>query len=65
MKHAEIIRMALEAGLPLIHGRFLTEHQEKFAELLVAAERAACMACYSPDNSAIDWMDAMEARGEP
>lgn len=37
-----IKELAEKAGLPLIHGEFMTASQEKFAELVAAAEREAC-----------------------
>lgn len=46
MTRDEINRMAQEADLTLIHGRFLTEQQEKFARLVAAAEREACAVMY-------------------
>jgi len=28
-------------------------------------ERAACLACYSPDDTATDWADKINARSKP
>lgn len=36
----------------------------RFAELVAAHERDACLNCYSPDDTATDWADKIRARGE-
>lgn len=35
-----------------------------FAALVEAAEREACLKCYSPDDTATDWADKIRARGQ-
>ena len=40
--NARIQELAREAGLDLIHGRFMTASQEKFAELIVAECAELC-----------------------
>ena len=37
---------------------------ERFAELIRQDEREACLACYSPDDTANDWADKIRSRGE-
>ena len=37
---------------------------ERFAELIRADERDACLACYSPDDTANDWADKIRSRGD-
>ena len=34
-----------------------------FAQTAAAAEREACLNCYSPDDTATDWADKIRARG--
>ena len=33
------------------------------AKAMIAAEREACLNCYSPDDTATDWADKIRARG--
>ena len=40
------------------------EKAMKLVSEAVKYEREACMNCYSPDDSAADWMDKMKARGQ-
>lgn len=37
---------------------------ERFAKLVAAEERQACLDCYSPDDTATDWADKIKARGQ-
>lgn len=34
------------------------------AKSMIAAEREACLNCYSPDDTATDWADKIRARGD-
>lgn len=52
-----VIEMAREAGEVLDK-----EWLERFAELVRADEREACLNCYSPDDTATDWADKIRAR---
>jgi hypothetical protein len=45
--------------MQLIH----TNLREKFNKA-VLEEREACLNCYSPDDTAQDWIDKIKARGE-
>ena len=38
---------------------------ERFAEMIRADERKACLNCYSPDDTAQDWIEKIKARSEP
>ena len=40
------------------------EDLERFAELVRQDEREACLACYSPDDTATDWADKIRGRTE-
>jgi hypothetical protein len=69
MNTDDIIRMAREAGLvkpshPFNPWGAGQEALERFAALVAAAEREACLQCYSPDDSATDWADKIRARGQ-
>lgn len=35
----------------------------RFAAIIRADEREACLNCYSPDDTATDWADKIRARG--
>jgi len=73
----DIIRMAREAGMregdigdwttadaALTYPECVyTENLERFAVLVAATEREACLNCYSPDDTATDWADKIRARG--
>jgi hypothetical protein len=65
MTRDDVIRLAREAG----YGWSMTDMHApalaRFAALVVAAEREACLNCYSPDDTATDWADKIRARGEP
>lgn len=69
MTKQDIIRMAREAGAIPIHGDYKelaivrNETIERFAAMVAAAEREACLNCYSPDDTATDWADKIRARG--
>jgi len=39
------------------------EHWTEYERSIVAAEREACLNCYSPDDTATDWADKIRARG--
>jgi hypothetical protein len=41
---------------------FGPEQLKAFAALVRADERNACLNCYSPDDTAIDWADKIRAR---
>ena len=65
MTKVEIRKMAGEAGIKCYGDvRLHPESIDRFANLVAAAEREACMNCYSPDDSATDWMDKMKARSQ-
>ncbi len=67
MNREQIIRMAREAEIGDSHGYIIANelaHLERFAALVAAAEREACLNCYSPDDTATDWADKIRARGE-
>jgi hypothetical protein len=36
---------------------------QAFADLVRADERKTCLNCYSPDDTAQDWIDKIKARG--
>lgn len=60
MNRDDVIRLAREAG-----ASFETaESMFSFAALVAAAEREACLRCYSPDDTATDWADKIRARGQ-
>ena len=72
MNKDDIIRMGHEADA-YANCKWNTEtpaqdwkqyRDEHFANLVAAAEREACMNCYSPDDSATDWMDKIKARSQ-
>lgn len=65
MTRDDIIRIAKEANLELIHGNFMTEAQEKFANLVAAVEREACAELcidlesdYFIEKDGVVWWDA-------
>ena len=75
----EIISMAKEAGFEFYGQRWDNQGHEviyttgdfaiaRFAALVsaraAAIEREACLACYSPDDTATDWADKIRARGD-
>ena len=75
----EIISMAREAGfttdyltrlyIPTQDDMFCVDAELKSFAALVSAraakdEREACLACYSPDDTATDWADKIRARGD-
>jgi len=70
MTQDEIIEMAREADLicesrPVtawLESTDLTPYLTRFAALVAAHEREACLACYSPDDTATDWADKIRAR---
>ena len=71
MKQDEIIEMAKLAGFEMDDSGVLSpqviwyiyhESLIKFAELVAAKEREACLNCYSPDDTATDWADKIRAR---
>ena len=58
----------LEAFAELVRAdeRNRTWTQEDWTEYecsIAAAEREACLNCYSPDDTATDWADKIRARG--
>jgi hypothetical protein len=59
----DIIRMAREAGFTTAQDVWPQEF-ERFAALVRADERKACLNCYSPDDTAEDWADKIRARGQ-
>jgi hypothetical protein len=66
MNRDDIIHMAQEIAAQYMKAeRFQTwTHgymMERLMEL-VAAEREACLNCYSPDDTATDWADKIRAR---
>ncbi len=71
MNREDIIRMAREAGAKDygtgdegVTALMLRDDAiERFAALVEAAEREACLNCYSPDDTATDWADKIRARG--
>jgi hypothetical protein len=63
MNREDIIRMAREAGWDDHHAEF-DIRIGRFANLVAAAEREACLNCYSPDDTATDWADKIRARGQ-
>jgi hypothetical protein len=68
----EIIEMARQAGAA--SGKPTPDAPEivftqcldiyRFAKLIAAKEREACLNCYSPDDTASDWSDKIRARGQ-
>lgn len=70
MTKDDIIDMAKEAAAK--HGHTFKEHpNDAVLEIIAEAyamgaadERDACMNCYSPDDSATDWMDKIKARSQ-
>jgi hypothetical protein len=64
------IDMAREAGVEVtyeyedgdLEWGCSTEQLKAFAALVRADERNACLNCYSPDDTAIDWADKIRAR---
>lgn len=76
MTQAEIIRMAKESGAVeryfgnQLHGiafhkkEWLERFAATVAALVAANEREACLACYSPDDTATDWADKIRGRNE-
>jgi hypothetical protein len=43
---------------------YTDDQMREYANLVAAHEREACMNCYSPDDSATDWMDKIKARSQ-
>jgi len=71
MTRDEILEMAREAGLPLAwvseEGVLRWSELERFAALVVAAEREACAKVCEDKNTLLAWptcADAIRARGE-
>lgn len=58
----------------MIQRSYATGHGDTTEDLLkeldwqiherIAAEREACLNCYSPDDTATDWIDKIRARGQ-
>jgi len=40
------------------------QHWTDYELSIAAAEREACLNCYSPDDTATDWTDKIKARGQ-
>ena len=40
------------------------QHWTEYERSIAAAEREACLNCYSPDDTATDWTDKIKARGQ-
>jgi hypothetical protein len=60
----EMLEIAKEVELEwLMHNRLYKDHLQRFAELVRADEREACLNCYSPDDTVMDWADKIKARG--
>ena len=80
MTRDDVIRLARDAGfrsgnitlsagepIPFIAPLSATNcivELENFAAIVAAAEREACLRCYSPDDTATDWADSIRARGQ-
>jgi hypothetical protein len=59
----DTIDMAREAGFTPARDEWVFMDMLKAFEALVRAdERNACLNCYSPDDTAIDWADKIRAR---
>ena len=43
---------------------YTADQMRKYADKAVSDEREACLACYSPDDTAEDWADKIRARGQ-
>ena len=57
--------MTMEKIRQKIHartGNFVPEIVAEAVIELIRAEREACLACYSPDDTATDWADKIRAR---
>ena len=61
-----VIEMARESGLrhhiPFFSDSHVAVALHRFANLVRADEREACLNCYSPDDTATDWADKIQAR---
>jgi hypothetical protein len=74
MTRDEILKLAAEAKLSIETPKWgYCEHYhfsgfehvfKRFAALVAAHEREACLNCYSPDDTATDWADKIRARGQ-
>ena len=65
MNQDDLIRWATQCKMPYdyVTGEIVQlEKLEAFAALVAAAEREACLKCYSPDDTATDWADKIRAR---
>jgi hypothetical protein len=60
----DTIDMAREAGFAdWLDARLISPPPfERLVALVRADERNACLNCYSPDDTAIDWADKIRAR---
>jgi hypothetical protein len=44
--------------------RYIAKHSDEDLQAAVLAEREACLNCYSPDDTAQDWIDKIKARSD-
>ena len=61
----DIIRMAREAGWnwPEVHTTSIEDRLERFAALVAAGEREACIECIKPNATPMEAVAAIRARG--
>ena len=66
MTDADLLSLARKAGFKVyaILDTHLScnESLARFAKMVATRERGACLACYSPDDSAHDWADKINQR---
>jgi hypothetical protein len=55
--------LVIEAEFAVKEVAYLGDNLRRLIELVRADERAACLNCYSPDDTATDWADKIRARG--
>jgi len=60
----EIIEMARQSNLLGIYADEAIDSVTRFAKLVAAKEREACLSCYSVGDDVTDWVDKILARGE-
>ena len=65
MTRDDIIEAASKAGFnwPEIHTTTIEERLERFAALVAAAEREACIECIKPNATPMEAVAAIRARG--